>query len=51
MFHFMFYFFHLTILNLIKVSKVNLQLSCLPAFSYPPLQFKLEEPSMEKLKF
>ena len=34
----MFYVLHLTILNLIRVSKINLQWSCLPALSYPPLQ-------------
>ena len=37
-FHFMFNAFHLAILNVITVSKTNLQWSFLPAFSYPPLQ-------------
>ena len=37
-FHVMFYVLHLRILNLIIVSKSNLQWSCLPVFSYLLLQ-------------
>ena len=36
-FHFMFYVFYLTVLNLIA-SKMNLRWNFLPFFSYPPLQ-------------
>ena len=37
-FHFMFYDFRLMLLNLVVVSTINLQWSCVLAFSYPPLQ-------------
>ena len=41
-FHFMFYVLHPLIFNLIIVSKIKLQWSCLLAFSYPFCkQFKL----------
>ena len=44
-FHFMFYVVHLAILNIIRVLKINLQQSFLPAFLYPPLQtIKLGRP-------
>ena len=51
-FHFKYYSLYLTILNLIIISKINLQWSCLPAFSYPPCkQFKLKRTYMKKLNF
>ena len=46
----MFYTIHLTILNLIIFCKISLQWTCLPAFSYPTLQFQLERPSTDNLK-
>ena len=50
--HSMFMSFILRILDLVIVSKINLQWSCLLALSYTPCkQFKLERPSTEKLKF
>ena len=51
-FLFMFNALHLTISNLIKVSKINLQRSCFPVFpTLPWQQLKLERPSTEKMKF
>ena len=48
----MFYALHITISNLFKVSKINLQRSCLPVFpALPYQQLKLERPSTETLKF
>ena len=50
--HSIFMSFILRILNLVIVSKINLQWSCLLALSYTPCkQFKSERPSTEKLKF
>ena len=47
----MFYVLHFTTLNLVIVSIINLQGSCLLVFSYPPLQkFKLERLLTEKTK-
>ena len=38
-FHDMLYVLNLTILNLIRISQINLQLSCLPGFSYIVIKY------------
>ena len=38
------------VFNFSIVSKINVAWSCLPAFSYPDLQFKLERSLTKKLK-
>ena len=49
-FSFMFYVPYLMILNLVVVSKINLQWGCLLTFYIPCKQFKLEKSLTEKLK-
>ena len=50
-FYFRFHVRHIAILNLIRVSKINLQWNCLLALSYLLLQtIKFKKPYIEKLK-